>query len=276
MTEAERRAALVQVVRRGSRPGGLAKACLIVARGEYPRLDPSVSLAEIARLSSRVRESVDRGARPPWRALADVLGRAEGFRGNEEDYDNPDNSYLNRVLAHRHGLPILLSVIWIEVARGAGIPAVGIGLPGRFVVEVGRGRHAKVVDPFTGGRPLSVAEAIDLAVQATGDPTLAAGDVLVPATPREVMLRVLANLASAYEKRGDVKRQLRVVSDQIELAPSDARLLARRGELRARQDDVAGGLADLNRALSRLPAGLAFDRVRENARLLARLRESEN
>lgn len=276
MTEAERRAALVHVVRRGSRPGGLAKACLIVARGEYPRLDPTVSLAEIARLSARVRETVDHGAGPPWRALADVLGRAEGFRGNEEDYDNPDNSYLNRVLAHRHGLPILLSVIWIEVARGAGIPAVGIGLPGRFVVEVGRGRHARVVDPFTGGRPLSIAEALDLAVQATGDPTLTAGDVLVPATPRELMLRVLANLASAYEKRGDVKRQLRVVSDQIELAPADARLLARRGELRARQDDVAGGLADLNSALCRLPAGLAFDRVRENARLLARLRESEN
>jgi regulator of sirC expression with transglutaminase-like and TPR domain len=276
MTEAERRAALAAVVRRGSRPGALARACLIVAKGEYPRLDPTVSLAEVARLSSRVRETVDAGVRPPWRALSDVLVRAEGFHGDIEDYDNPDNSYLNRVLAHRHGLPILLSVLWIEVARGAGIPAKGIGLPGRFVVEVGRGKHARLVDPFAGGRPLSVSEALELAVQATGDTSLLDVDAIVPATPRATMLRVLANLANAYEKRGDVKRQLRVVSDQIALASNEPRLLARRGELRARQDDVHGGLEDLNRALARLPAGEIFDRVRDNARCLARLAESEN
>jgi regulator of sirC expression with transglutaminase-like and TPR domain len=276
MTEAERRAALAAVVRRGSRQGALAKACLLVARGEYPRLDPTVSLEEIAHLSSRVREVYGKGARPPWRALADVLVRAEGFRGKIDDYDNPDNSYLNRVLAHRHGLPILLSVIWIEVARGAGIPAVGLGIPGRFVVEVGRGRRARIVDPFSGGHPLSVPEAVDLARQATGDPMLTPDDVLVTSTPRELMLRVLRNLEIAYEKRGDAKRQLRVVSDQLALAPHEARLLASRGELRARLDDLRGGLADMNAALRRLPAGSEFERVCASARCLARLAESAN
>jgi regulator of sirC expression with transglutaminase-like and TPR domain len=263
-------------VRRGSRPGALARACLLVARGEYPRLDPTVSLEEIARMSMRVREVIGRGIRPPWRALVEVIGRSEGFRGNEADYDNPDNSYLNRVLAHHHGLPILLSVLWIEVARGAGIPAAGIGLPGRFVVEVGSGKHARIVDPFSGGRPLSIADALELSVAATGDATLSPAEALVRFTPRELMLRVLANLANSYEKRGDVKRQLRVVSDQIALAPSEPRLLARRGELRARQDDVAGGLLDMNEALVRLPAGEIFERVAENARRLARLVESSN
>jgi len=276
MTEAERRAALAAIVRRGSRPGSLAKACLVVARGEYPLHDPTVSIEELQRLSLRVRDVAGRGIRPPWRTLAEVLGRAEGFRGSGADYDSPENSYLNRVLAQHHGLPILLSVIWIEVARGAGIPARGIGLPGRFVVEIGRGKHSRLVDPFTGGRPLSIAEALELAVQATGDPGLTPDDVLVASTPREIVLRVLANLANAYDRRGDVKRELRVVSDQLALAPSNARLLARRGDLRARQDDIHGGLEDLNLALARLPAGEAFDRVRENARLLARLRESEN
>lgn len=276
MTEAERRAALVAMVRRGSRPGSLAKACLIVARGEYPKLDPTVSLAEIERLSALVRDTVRSGVGPPWRALADVLGRAEGFRGNVTDYDNPENSYLNRVLAHRHGLPILLSVIWIEVARGAGIPAMGIGLPGRFVVEVGRGKYARIVDPFSGGRQLTVTEALQLAVESTGDPGLTPDDVLVPATPRDLMLRVLANLGKAYEQRGDVKRQLRIVSDQLALAPANPRFLARRGELRVLLDDVHGGLMDMNRALARMPAGEGFDRVRDSARQLARLRESEN
>ncbi len=276
MTEDERRAALAATVRRGSRAGSLAKACLLVARGEYPRLDPTVSLAEIARLSQRVREVIGRGVRPPWRALVDVLGRAEAFRGDEKDYDNPDNSYLNRVLARHHGLPILLSVVWIEVARGAGIPAAGIGMPGRFLVEVGSGKHVRLLDPFSGGRPLSPQDAVDLAIRTTGDATMSEDDAIVRATPRELMLRVLTNLASAYERRGDARRQLRVVSDQIALAPTDPCLLARRGQLRARQDDVAGGLLDLNEALVRLPAGQTFDRVRESARLLARLCESQN
>lgn len=276
MTEAERRTALAAIVRRGSRPGALARACLLVARGEYPRLDPTVSLEEIARLTSRVRDAVADGVKPPWRALAEVLGRGEGFHGDEHDYDNPENSYLNRVLAHRHGLPILLSVIWIEVARGARIPAAGINLPGRFLVQVGGGRHARLVDPFARGRPVTIAEALDLAIQSTGCPTLTPDEVIVPATPRETVLRVLANLSSAYAKRGDAKRQFRVVSDQLALAPADPRYLALRGELRARQDDVAGGLADLNQALARLPQGEAFRRVHESARFLARLRESEN
>src|SRR5205809_466415 len=83
-----------------------------------------------------------------------------------------------------------------EVARGAGIPANGIGLPGRFVVEIGRGKHARIVDPFAGGRPLSVAAALDLAIQATGDSSLTPDDAIVVATPRAIMLRVLGNLAA--------------------------------------------------------------------------------
>jgi regulator of sirC expression with transglutaminase-like and TPR domain len=276
MTDAERRAALAACVRRGSRPRELAKACLLVARGEYPRLDPTVTLAELDRLAGRVRETIASGVRPAWRALTDVLGGAEGFRGSVDDYDNPENSYLNRVLAHRHGLPILLSIVWIEVARGAGIPAAGIGLPGRFLMVAGRGRRAQILDPFAGGAPLSPDDAVALAVEATGDATLTAERLLVPATPREIMLRVLTNLAAAYDRRGDVKRQVRIVSDQIALADGDPGLLARRGELRARQDDVHGGLEDMNRALARLPAGSAFDRVHESARRIARLTESAN
>jgi regulator of sirC expression with transglutaminase-like and TPR domain len=276
MKDVQRRAALAAAVRRGSRPGALARACLLVARGEYPHLDPTMPLEELARLSQRVHETIDRGVNPPWRALAEVLGRGEGYHGNAADYDNPENSYINRVLVLRHGLPILLSIVWVEVARGAGIPAVGIGLPGRFIVQIGRGKHARLVDPYAGGRTLTSAQAMEIAVQATGDPSLTPVEVLIPATPRATMLRVLTNLRNAYCKRGDTKRQLRIVSDQLALAPSDPHLLGLRGELRALSDDVSGGLEDLNQALARLPQGDAFSRIHESARLLARLSESMN
>ncbi len=277
MTEAQRRTALAAVVRKASRAGYLARASLLVARGEYPRLDPTVSLAEIDRLSARVREAMAEGITPPWRALADVLGRSEGFFGAVEDYDNPENSYLNRVLARRHGLPILLSIVWVEVARGAGIPARGIGLPGHFIAAVGPREEATFVDPFGGGRVLTRRDAVKLAQRAIADPELVPdAGWLRPCTPRALVMRMLGNLVSAYESRGDEKRLVRVLSDQIALAPEEPCLVARRGEALARAGDVEGGLRDLNTALGRLPVGAAFDHVHECARVLARLREWHN
>lgn len=276
MTEEERRTALEEAVRRGSRVGGLARACLLVARGEYPRLDPTVSLEELRRLSARVRATLARTRRrTAAEVLADVLGRAEGFRGAEDDYDDPENSYLNRVLARRRGLPILLSIVWMEVARGAGLRVRGIPFPGHFAVFVGTAADGVYVDPFRGGRRLSRDEVLRLSAGSAGSATVSR-DWLHRCTPRRIVLRVLANLAASYQRRGDGERIDRVLSDQLRLAPLDPLLLARRGETRAAFGNRPGALADLNDALHRLPLGPAFERVHERARVLARLSASAN
>ena len=235
----------------------------------YPRLDPTVSLAEISRLAARVKEAMRRARRRPAAdVLADVLGRGEGFGGDVVDYDDPEMSHLNRVLARRRGLPILLSVLWIEVARAAGIQARPLPFPGHFVVLV----DDVIVDPYRGGRRLEQAEVLALFEANTGG----SSTLERAATPRRVLLRVLANLANAYDRRGDGRRLEAVLSDQLALFPADPMLLARRGVARARFDDRRGALRDLNKALRDLPPGPEFERARTTAAAIVRSHASVN
>jgi regulator of sirC expression with transglutaminase-like and TPR domain len=268
VTDDDRRRALAAAVKTASRPGGLARACLLVARGAYPRLDPTASTAELARLAQRVRETMKRERRrAPDLVFSDILGKSEGFGGNV-DYDDPEMSYLNRVLARRRGLPILVSVVWLEVARAAGVKCRPMGFPGHFVVMIGD----QIVDPYAGGRRLTKDEVLAFWEGFRGVPD----SVWSMSTSRRIVLRILANLASAYERRGEAKRLDVVLSDQLALYPGDPLLLARRGESRARFDDRVGALVDLNHAISRLPEGPEFERACATATALVRVRPSDN
>ncbi len=272
MTGSGRRSALAAIVRGPDAPGRLARACLLVAQGEYPDLDVAACIADIDVLGRRVRDLAADG--PAAEALHDVLFRHRGFSGDVAAYDAPDNSYLNRVLERRRGLPILLSVVWIEVARAAGIPAVGVAMPGHFIAAVGPGDGATLVDPFEGGIPLSASEALARASAATGQTP--APDWLRRSPPRATVLRVLENLAGSYERRGDLVRLDRVLGDQLGLDETSGRLLARRGVVRAERGRVRPALDDLNAALEHLPPGELHTSVRDRARRLARLVVSEN
>jgi len=269
LNDEERRRALETAVRQGSRAGGLARACMLIARGAYPRLDPTVSIAELSRLSALLAEARRKAPkREPADLMAAVLGRKEGFGGAVVDYDDPEMSYMNRVLARRRGLPILLSIVWVEVARGAGIAARPLPFPGHFAALV----DGVIVDPYSGGRRMGEDEVLALfEASGGGAPTLHRA-----ATPRRVILRVLANLAMAYERRGDGRRLDVVLSDQLALVPRDPHALALRGEARARFDDRAGALTDLRTALSRLPPGPDFERACSAAFALVRTHESVN
>jgi regulator of sirC expression with transglutaminase-like and TPR domain len=270
VNDAERRAALAAAVKAGSRPGGLARACLLVARGEYTRLDPTVALAELKRLgelaAARRRELGKRA--DPAAVLAEVLGKREGFRGAVDDYDDPENSYLHRVLERRRGLPILLSILWIETARAAGWKAEGIPFPGHFSVLLDPHGTCTHVDPFRGGRVIPPEEVLAMSVGPDG--SAPGNGFLLRATPRMTLLRVLTNLVAAYGRRRDFGRLERCLSDQIALDPRELSFVLLRGEARAELGDRPGALADFNEVLPRLPAGPLFHRVREQARFLAR------
>src|SRR5664280_459569 len=142
-TSRERFAAVVR-----TEPVDLGLACLLIAAQADPTLDIRAAQAELDRLA----RSVD-PRRPPVEALRGVLA---GFTGDARDYADLRSSLLPEVLCRRAGLPILLSVVWLEVARRCGIPADGIGLPGHFVVRVGDNYVDNYVDPFAGGDRLDV------------------------------------------------------------------------------------------------------------------------
>lgn len=164
-------------------------------------------------------------------ALRQLLGERFEFRGSADDYQRLESSLLHEVLRRRRGLPILLSVVWMEVARRAGAPVYGVGLPGHFVVGFGAGDERVLADPFDGGRVLSGGDA-ELLVGATVRPSM-----LVPAEPLDVVVRVLNNIrawAAARPERSDValwacELALVLPSHPAQLRYERAQLLVQRG-----------------------------------------------
>lgn len=145
---------------RSERPD-LARLCLLLAAEADPELDERVmdwAQIELDRLAGMLPYGL-RGARAWASAVTELLGGRLGFHGTPADYDRLSSSLLHEVLRRRRGLPILLSVVWLEVARRAGAPVYGLGLPGHFVVGFGDPEEGVVADPFAGGASLGAGPA---------------------------------------------------------------------------------------------------------------------
>ena len=183
-------------------------------------VDAGPALAELDRLATLVEARLPARHTPEQEivACAAVLGGEAGFRGDEDDYDAPRNSMLDVVLERRRGLPILLSVVYVEVARRAGVPLAGVGLPGHFVCGRFGAGEPLLLDPFRGG----------LRIGYRGP----AEDVR-PWVPREIAMRMLNNLVVAHARRGDGALAVRAAELRLPLAEDDDERAMLRGELRA-------------------------------------------
>jgi regulator of sirC expression with transglutaminase-like and TPR domain len=177
-------------------------------------------------------------------ALRELLGERCGFHGAPADYQRLESSLLHEVLRRRRGLPILLSVVWMEVARRAGAPVYGVALPGHFVVGFGPQDEQVLADPFDGGRVLTGADAELLVAGATGTPLHPS--MLRPADPLDVVLRILNNIrawAAARPERSDVS--LWAIELSLLLPSHPARLRYERAQLLVQRGDFLGGAAEL-------------------------------
>ncbi|MBU6536725.1 transglutaminase-like domain-containing protein [Streptomyces sp. NPDC057245] len=236
---------------RSERPD-LSTLCLLVGAEGDGSLDESGLDAAQVELDRLAGELPFRPGTPrAWAvALRDLLGERYGFHGVAADYRRLESSLLHAVLRRRRGLPILLSVVWMEVARRAGAPVYGVALPGHFVVGFGAepglasGAAAGVgervlVDPFDGGRLLSGNDAEVLVAGATG-----AGltpSMLEPAAPLDVVTRVLNNVRAWAAGRPEqsavglwaIELALLLPSHPARLRYERARLLVERGEFTA-------------------------------------------
>ncbi|WKK27442.1 transglutaminase-like domain-containing protein [Streptomyces olivoreticuli] len=227
----------------------LALLCLLIGTEADPTAgEAAIDAAQIEldRLAGLL-PALGRGAAPgQWAAaLADLLGERCGFRGSPADYRRLESSLLGEVLQRRRGLPILLSVVWMEVARRAGAPVYGVALPGHFVIGFGEpyGSHV-LADPFDGGRQLSEDEAGLLVAGATGAPL--EPSMFSPAEPLEIVLRVLNNIrawAAARPERSEV--QLWAVDLSLLLPSHPARLRYERAELLVERGDFVGGAREM-------------------------------
>ncbi|WP_329230662.1 transglutaminase-like domain-containing protein [Streptomyces canus] len=252
---------------RSERPDLSALCLLVGAQADGALDDTGIDAAQIEldRLAGQL--PFRPGGPRSWAvSLRELLGDRCAFRGAPVDYQRLESSLLHEVLRRRRGLPILLSVVWMEVARRAGAPVYGVALPGHFVVGFGPPQEQVLADPFDGGRVLSGGDAELLVAGATGsslDPSM-----LSPADPLDVVPRILNNVrawAAARPERSDVA--LWAVELSLLLPSHPARLRYERAQLFVQRGDFVQGATELE-AYAEVVAAVdepAAARVRQQA-----------
>jgi regulator of sirC expression with transglutaminase-like and TPR domain len=259
-------------VRREEREIDLAQACLLIAQDPYPALDVGRYLGEIERMALRLRADIPEALDHEERivALNEFLFGELGYRGNTRDYYDPRNSYLNDVLDRRTGIPITLSVLYMELGRRVGLAVDGVSFPGHFLVRVQLRGGVIVLDPFAGGAPQSEAElrarlkrvipegvADDVPVA-----ELPLDQFLEPASKRQILMRLLRNLKAIYRDTDKPERQLEVLNRMLAVTPEAAAELRDRGQVYQRLECWQPALKDFTEYLEREPDASDVDEVR--------------
>ncbi len=214
-------AALDRLAAEPSAPEDVAEIALLLARDEYPDLDVRADLARLADLGCQAQSHLTGDLERRVAGLSQFLFDELRFRGNVQDYYDADNSYLNRVLDRRLGLPITLSVVAMAVAARAGLTVHGVGLPGHFVAKAVDGQQEVIFDPFHGGQVLSPCDCEQLVQQVTGLTFAASADALQPVPIGLLVRRLLTNLKTVYIRQGDFPRAIRTIGRIRQLAPDD-------------------------------------------------------
>lgn len=254
----------------------LARACLLIAEDAYPGLDVDGYRGEIERFGARLRGRLAPGAAVEERvvALNQFLFDELGFSGNARDYYDPRNSYLNEVLDRRTGIPITLSILYLEIGRRTGLALEGVSFPGHFLVRLRLRGAMLVLDPFSGGEALSETDlrtrlARVIPQGATGGvpvDSLPLDPFLEPAGKRQILARLLRNLKGIYREADQQQRLLEVLNRMLMVAPEAHGELRDRGFLYQHMECYRAALKDLQEYSALEPEAPDIDDVR--ARLL--------
>lgn len=199
----------------------LARAALVMGLFEYPDLDVPGYLGRLDRLAEAAGRAIH-SADLPALVLAQFLFETLGFAGNARNYTDPRNSFLNEVLERRLGIPISLSVLYLEVAHRTGVNAEGIGLPGHFIVRVVLDNGQVIyLDPFHGGAILSEEDCRERVRSITDGKLPFHEAFLNPVGVRYILMRMLNNLKNYYASANDFARAAKVVERLLILNPND-------------------------------------------------------
>ncbi len=233
----------------------LAKAALLFALDEWPDIDVPRYLARLDRLAKEVNAERTYNPRDEWEAMRKVLVDRHAFTGNEEDLQNPDNGYLNRVLDTGRGMPIILVVIWLDIADQLDWPLVGIGMPGHFLLRHEGMDADEFIDPFHGGVLRTRRECLKMVRQIVGPGAERVENVLDPVDKRQIVRRMLGNLYSCYVHTADWRRSADVLTHMIAVSPDD---VYARAEL-ARVLTNGGRLTDAGKVIEEARKRVFFD-----------------
>jgi serine protease Do len=262
---------LVKVLQAKDEEIDLMRAALLVAKLDNDDLDVGVYRNEVERMARDLKAELPKDAddKSKLAALQKYLFAERGFHGSRSDYYNRANSYLSEVLDDREGLPITLSVVYMELARRIGLPIVGISLPGHFIVEYRPAKgEPQLIDVYEGARPLTREEATDKARAITE--RAPRPEHFAPVRKKDIILRILQNLLSVARQEGDLRAALRYLDTMLLIAPEAADERLARAAARFQAGDRQGSLADLDWLVDHPTKGMDRERILELRRMLTR------
>lgn len=243
----------------------LVEASLVIALEDDPGVNIDRYLKQVSEWSGAIRDRLE-GSRDVERIVESINGLLfdeEGFHGEDEDYYDPRSALLNETLDRHAGLPITLSILYIEICRRVGMDAAGVSLPGRFLVKFSGAFGQVVVDPFDGGRVLSTVELQKLLDEMYGGGVRLREHHLRSFTAREILARELAHLKSAYLARHDLVRAAASIDRLLILDGNDPYELRDRAAVAVQMHAYREAITCFERYLALTPHGDDLSRVRE-------------
>ena len=263
------RSLFTEIVSRKDEEINLAEAALTIAAEEYPRLDIAIYLEKLDRIGDMVRErardaidSLDQIS-----ALNAVLFEELGFRGNRENYYDPRNSFLNEVIDRRTGIPITLTVVYIEVARRIGLFIEGVGMPGHFIARHEAANGDVFIDVFNSGRLMGEMGCAEMLAEMSNGKLALQPEYLAAVTKKQILARMLSNLLGIYSS-GDHHRAVAVIERLMIITPGSPQHVRDYGLLLAATGDSSNAIEELERYLALLPDAPDRKTIREQIKTI--------
>lgn len=250
----------------------LARAALYIAKEEYPNLDEQEYINALDTMAAEVKERLtsDRYPLRILRTINNYLYKDLGFVGNSEDYYNPCNSFLNDVIDQRMGIPITLSLIYLEIAKRIDFPMVGIGMPGHFLIRPEFEDVGIFIDAFNRGEILFPEDCQERLIQIYRRPVPLLPQFVEPISARRFLARMLTNLKMIYLNQQEGWKALATVERILLLFPEAPLELRDRGLLYFQLGHLKAASQDLETYLEIVPGAEDARQIRQ---LLKQLRE---
>jgi regulator of sirC expression with transglutaminase-like and TPR domain len=278
MKTTEARAQFAQQVARADDELELDRAALLIAAEEYPHLELEPYLAQLDDIAAQACSHDDAQASPITRLLRlnDLLFDELGFCGNLGDYFDARNSFLSDVLERRTGIPITLSVVYMEVARRMGLRVLGVGLPGHFLVKYQDEDDEILLDPFHGGRLLSEQDCFQMVLQMYQGSVVFERSFLNAVSKKQILTRMLQNLKGIYARAADHHKTLSVIERALLITPTALNEIRDRGLIYTVLGQLNPALTDLESYLRQLPDAKDAEAIKEKITQLKQRRAQLN